>query len=65
MGVGGKFADITRSDLLPLADRYAIGPAPKIIDKVLDAVADWPTFAEQSGLARDTVQSIAADFRAF
>ena len=64
MGVGGKFAGITRSDLLHLADRYAIGPAPKIIDKVLDAVADWPKFAEQAGLDRDTVLSIAAVFRA-
>jgi serine/threonine-protein kinase HipA len=64
MGIGGKFAGITRSDLLHLADRYAIGPAPKIIDKVLDAVADWQKFAEQAGLVRDTVQSIAADFRA-
>jgi serine/threonine-protein kinase HipA len=64
MGVGGKFAGITRRDLLHLADRYAIGPAQKIIDKVLDAVADWPKFAEQAGIARDTAQSIAADFRA-
>lgn len=64
MGVGGKFAAITRNDLLHLADRYAIGPAPKIIDKVQDAVADWPKFAEQAGLARDTVHAVAADFRA-
>lgn len=63
MGVGGKFAGITRGDLLRLADRHAVGPAPKIIDKVLDAAADWPKFAEQAGLARGAAQSIAADFR--
>lgn len=63
MGVGGKFGDIDRNALLRLADRFAIGPAPKIIDKAHDAIADWPKFAKQAGLTDAAIQSIAADFR--
>jgi serine/threonine-protein kinase HipA len=36
MGVNGKFDNITRDDLLRVADRFAIGPAPRIIDNWLD-----------------------------
>lgn len=63
MGVGGKFGNIDRSDLLRLADRFAIGPAPRIIDKTHDAIANWPKFAKQAGLGVAAIQSIAADFR--
>jgi serine/threonine-protein kinase HipA len=63
MAVNGKFGGITRDDLLRLADRFAIGPAPKIIDQVVDAFTDWTTFAHKAGLNPTTVQSIAADFR--
>ncbi|MCC6145264.1 MAG: type II toxin-antitoxin system HipA family toxin [Rhodocyclaceae bacterium] len=63
MGVNGKFGGITRDDLLRLADRFAIGPAPKIIDKVTEALADWSIFAREAGLQPDIIDSIAADFR--
>jgi serine/threonine-protein kinase HipA len=67
MGVNGKFGDsggpITRDDLLRLADRFAIGPAPRIIDKVSDAIAQWPQFAAKAGLSTTTTHAVAADFR--
>jgi len=63
MAVNGKFANITRNDLLHLADRFAIGPAPRIIDKVVGTVAEWSKFACQAGLMATSIQSIAADFR--
>ena len=63
MGVNAKFAGITREDLLRIADRFAIGPAAKIIDKVAAAIADWPKFAKQAGLGEVAKLSIAADFR--
>ena len=63
MGVNGKFGNITRDDLLRVADRFAIGPAPRIIDKTVEAIADWPKFARQAGLNDIAIQSIAADFR--
>lgn len=61
-GVNGKFGNITRDDLLRVADRFAIGPAPKIIDKVMDVVADWPKFAREAGLDDKTAAGIRADF---
>jgi serine/threonine-protein kinase HipA len=63
MAVNGKFADITRDDLLRVADRYAIGPAPKIIAHIAEVLANWPHFARDAGLNETTIQSVAADFR--
>jgi serine/threonine-protein kinase HipA len=60
---GGKDGPIMRDDLLRLADRFAIGPAPGIIDKISETVVQWPKFARQAGLTVPVIQSIAADFR--
>lgn len=50
MSVNGKFKDITRDDLLVVADRFGIGAAPKLLKSVRDAVAAWPDFAKEAGL---------------
>lgn len=62
LGVNGKFGNISRDDLLHLADRYAIGPALKIIDKTQEIIAHWPEFARQAGLGETITQSVAQDF---
>ena len=62
MAVNGKFAAITRDDLLRLADRFAIGPAPKIIGQIAEALDQWPRFAHDAGLNETTRLAIAADF---
>lgn len=62
MGVGGKFSAVGRDDLLRLADRFAIGPAPRIIARVGEAVAEWPRFAREAGLGKKNASAIAADF---
>ena len=46
-----------------MADRYAIGPAPKIIAQIAEVLANWPRFAREAGLNETTIQSVAADFR--
>jgi len=51
MAVNGKFADISRADLLAVADRFGIGTAPKVLTQVRDAVAVWPDFAGQAGVS--------------
>jgi len=51
MAVNGKFADISRADLLAVADRFGIGTAPKVLNRVRDAVAVWPDFAGQAGVS--------------
>lgn len=50
MAVNGKFADISRADLLAVADRFGIGTAPKVLKQVREAVAAWPDFAGQAGV---------------
>ena len=45
MAVNGKFSEITRADLLAVADRFGIGSAPKVLKLVNEAVAAWPEFA--------------------
>jgi serine/threonine-protein kinase HipA len=50
MAVNGKFADISRADLLAVADRFGIGTAPKVLKHVREAVAAWPDFAGQAGV---------------
>jgi serine/threonine-protein kinase HipA len=58
MSVNGKFAAITREDLLLLADRFQIGTALKVLDQVRAAVATWPDFALQAKVPAETTQRI-------
>jgi serine/threonine-protein kinase HipA len=50
LSVNGKFKDITHLDLLAMADRFAIGTAPLVIDQVRSAVKSWAEFAEHAGV---------------
>lgn len=52
MSVNGKFQQIRREDLLQVADRFQIGSASRLLKEVRAAVAQWPEFAQQAGLAR-------------
>lgn len=61
MGVNGKFSNITRSDLLAVADRFAIPGAKKALSQVADAVDSWPQFATESGLDAAAQASIARE----
>ena len=51
MAVNGKFAGITRTDLLTVADRFGIGTAPKVLKQIGEAVANWPYLAERVGVS--------------
>lgn len=48
MSANGKFKDFTEADLLAVADRFAIGSAPRVIRQVRNAVAAWPEFAQEA-----------------
>ena len=58
MAVNGKFSGILRADLLVVADRFGIGTAPKVIQRVGEAVAAWPDFASQAGISPDETTRI-------
>jgi serine/threonine-protein kinase HipA len=60
MSVNGKFVDISKPDLLEVADRFGIGTAPRVIDQVHEAIARWPAFAEAADLSTPQLQRITA-----
>jgi len=62
MGVDGRFAEISRADLLALADRFAIPRAASSINAVLDAVDSWPVFASAAGLTPKQTDVIGQQF---
>jgi len=49
--VNGKFKGFSADDLLAVADRFAIGSAPRGIGQVREAVKAWPAFAAAAGLS--------------
>jgi serine/threonine-protein kinase HipA len=63
MGVNGKFAEISRGDLLAVADRFGIGTAPKVVKQVSEAVAAWPEFARRAGVGEAEVARISGHHR--
>ena len=60
-GVNGKFAGITRDDLLVVAERFGIGTAPRVIKRVSDAIVGWKRYAEQAGLSSSEAERIRQD----
>lgn len=61
MSVNGKFAGITRADLLAVADRFGIGPASRILKSVHEALVAWPDFARQAALPEKDVRRIGKE----
>ena len=62
MSVNGAFREITRRDLLAVADRFGIERAAAAITRVRDVVRSWPEFAAEAGLDARLTDLIAADF---
>lgn len=62
MGVNGKFADITRKDLLVEADRFGVSKAEETLEVVQAAVGKWRTFAKRAGLGESTIARVEGDF---
>ena len=59
MSINGKWDSITREDLLTVASEMNVKGAKKIIDQVVDAVAQWPRLAkEHSDIPQDTIDAI-------
>ncbi len=65
MSVNGKFANITKTDLLELADRYAIADATAVVKEVAAAVDSWSEYASLAGVPPATHAAIASDLAAF
>ncbi|MDA8040377.1 MAG: type II toxin-antitoxin system HipA family toxin [Actinomycetota bacterium] len=61
MAVNGRTTRITRADVREVGDRFSVPAASDIVEQVLDAVARWPTFADEAGLPEATAEDIARD----
>lgn len=64
MSVNGKFDDITRADLLQVADRFIVPNAARALDEVKAALGSWPQFADEAGVSHPRMHEVAKDFRA-
>jgi serine/threonine-protein kinase HipA len=60
MSVNGKFADISRDDLMAVADEFGVGTAPKVLGHVADAITAWPEFARRAKVSDAEVKRIRA-----
>lgn len=59
MSINNKWDNITREDLLTVASEMNVKGAKKIIDQVVDAVAQWPRLAlENSDIPPTTIEAI-------
>jgi serine/threonine-protein kinase HipA len=62
MSVNGRFADITRADLLEVADRMRVPRAKTAIADVTHAVSQWPEFAATAGVDAERADGIRDTF---
>lgn len=63
MTINGKRDDLTRSDLVLVADRFGIRGAGNVIDEVVSTIADWKGFAGDAGVDTAYRDRIAATHR--
>ena len=63
MTINGKREDFVQADIDSVAERFNIRDAREHVVNVKNAVARWPDFATDSGIAADVIQRIAATHR--
>jgi len=63
MSINGKDDDISRDDLLLLAEKLNISDAEHCITQVKESVQQWPDFAAQAGLSKSFQQFIGDKHR--
>lgn len=61
MSVSGRCRDITRADLLEVAERYLVPNAKAILDQVAEACAQWKRCAREAELPVDEVTRVGTD----
>jgi serine/threonine-protein kinase HipA len=65
MAVDGSYEDITLADLRAVGDRNDVPGHRRIVQEVLDVVAEWPGFAARAEVDDPTTAAIAADIDRF
>jgi serine/threonine-protein kinase HipA len=62
LSVNGKFDQITRQDMIEVAEQFSIPRASTTIETVCEAVSKWSDYASEADLPPDRAAEIAADF---
>lgn len=65
MSMAGKRDGMTRDDLLAVARTVGVKKAAAIIDQVRGALAAWPRWAREAGVAAERAARVGATFRDF
>ena len=65
VSVNGKFAAISRDDLLAVADRFGVGTAPQVLQQVDEAVASWPDFSAEAKVSAPEATRIRESHQRF
>lgn len=60
MSVGGGFKGIDRQAVLTLGVAFGVRDARKILNRVVEVVHEWPTFAARAGVSAPAAAQIAA-----
>lgn len=58
MSVNGKFKEITREDLLKVANRFGIGTASKVLKDIAHALGHWSELAQAAGVDGKEIEKI-------
>jgi serine/threonine-protein kinase HipA len=61
MAVNGRTTEISRGDVLEVADRFAVPRVSQTINQVLEAVERWPTFAREAEVPAEAIDHITRD----
>jgi serine/threonine-protein kinase HipA len=64
MSVNGDFGEITREDLLAVADRFQVAGRFDVLDAVAASIARWTEFGHAAGLPDAEIERIRATFPA-
>lgn len=62
MSINNKWTEITKTDLLSVAQNISIKKPEYIIDQVKEAVSKWSELANQYGIPKETIHSIGQSF---
>lgn len=62
--INSKYQNITKYDLLEIANRYDIKGAAAIIDNIVDTAGNYRTFAEQAGIPDRWIRLIEKEMEA-
>jgi serine/threonine-protein kinase HipA len=61
MAVNSRTREIRRTDVLEVADRFAVPAIWDTVERVMDAVGSWPTFAAEARVPQELADEIAHD----